>query len=540
MEELTAYFPKILISAVCSVLLLSPLEAQIIRTGSSVVVKIDSTTRLPDNPIPFDQYFSIVLTPRNPKAITKVFALPLKRAKDGSLLYDFHSPDIKIKEFHLMGPQLVIDFYPIKSGSSFDLYIERMLDSANLDTFVNFVAYIVYCQNHPGVYDDAAKTIMHSRYYYFFTGLVPHPNQYPGSYIDKQTKNLVLGNFYYDFLFERVCNAKMHSGCSDRSLDDNLPDPVPDDVEAVFNSSVQLDPAGNFLADLQTVSQNFLTGKLNDQTITSLIRIWSAGKADTLAKGLISIDYQDRSASVKPEDMVGRKKNYQVTVQRLSGLLDTLERLQDELPASHDLYQRVIDYVNGMTGRFADVKKTIDKKIREIGKTLADSGVISYPEYYVNNNDGFKDLTTASSSYLSPQVGLSFLGMTKNMGGYSVVPKITLGVNINWKPINKNLPRKDIPDKDLRNYLSAFFGVTFGGFSDSEYSNLLSSASLVGGLNWRIAGPLYFSFGGAAFKQQNKNPVINSFHPAFGVYASLLIDLDLTSAASSVVSIFTK
>ena len=519
-------------------------NGQIVKRGSNASIKIDSVTRLPDNPIPFDQPFSMVLTPRNPQNIVKIGAFPLEKDKKGKPYYKFGSNEISIVGYKIMGPQVLIDFYPIKPNKSFDIYIRRKLDSANLDAFLDFAAFVGSSKATPLNYTPDQIKSEEVLYKAFYNSLQPELHRSERADADMKHSNLNLATLPYDFLYQSDCESIPNlDQCNDRSMENHLSQFISAGILTIIGTSVNppdYTAENDLSVDLKKISQAYLANKLNDQTISAIISIWQDRKQDLLFKGFISADYKATTKPCKIEDIAERGKNFRTTLQRLLGLQDTLTRLSNEVVPSNSAFDRAKDYVGGLIDRFTKAQTSVDQKIKELTTTFTETGAIMYPEYYVSSNNGFKDLQTASGSFLSPQIGLSFLGMQKNIGGYQMIPKITLGININFKPINKNLIRKDIPDKNLWNYFSAFVGITFGGFTDPEYSNLLTSNSLLAGLNYRLNRSIYFSFGGSAFRQLNKNPVINTFHTEFGVYASALIDIDVASAASNFVSFFTK
>jgi hypothetical protein len=535
---------RIVIAVFLGLLFAGMTNGQVVRRGSNASIKIDSVTRLPDNPIPFDQSFSMVLTPRNPQNITNIQALQLVKDKKGNPDYKFPPNDIGIVGYKIMGQQVVIDFYPIKANKSFDIVIQRKLDSANLDAFLDFAAFVANSRAHPADYTAAQIRNEESLYVTFYNSLLPVIQLSPQAQVDKRNSHLNLATMTYDFLYQADCQAVQgNTRCPGRSLENQLSQSISSNIFAIIGTSVAppVYQAGNdFSSDLQTISQSYLANKWNDQTIGTVIAIWDDGKQDQLFRGFISADYKPAAKPNKMEDIAERGKNFQTTLQKLQGLYDTVTRLSNEVIDPDAAFDRAAKYLGLLIDAFKTAQKLVDQNTKDLSSTLAQTWASIYSEYYVTSNNGFKDLQTASGSFLSPQIGLSFLRMPKNIGGSQVIPKITLGVNINCKPINKSLIRADIPDKNIWNYFSAFVGITFGAFSDTEYSNLLASNSLLAGINYRLNRSVYLSLGGSAFKLQNKNPVINAFHPAFGVYASALIDIDVAGAASNFVSFFTK
>jgi hypothetical protein len=523
---------------------------QYVSNNSSYVVKIDSVTKQPDKAIPFDQAFTMVLSLQKPQTVLMIELMPIARDKNGSLSYWKNLPD-PITSMSVSGGQLVFDCPPLPPNFTFDLYIFRKLDSTNLNTFLNIVSNGVDALNNPGRYNAAQLAAIETKYVSFqnsFANSAKTPTKILGA-------QLALSR--YDYVFNQTCIATLGAAsCTGqtRTIEDYMTS-VPR-LNNAFTLIQNVAPAlnlygagGNFLDDLQYISESFRTEKLNDQIINSLIRIWIAGRDQDFINGLISTDFEDQiTESNNRFEIIGKQKNFQSNLQKIISLRDTIQKLQNE-NANFEYdpeFQRVNDCLLDMIQKFHQAQQTIDENVKVITSAFSNRE-FCYTEYYINNTDGIKDLQSESATRFSPQIGLSCLYVPNNERSWQFIPKLTLGVNFNFRAINKNLIRKDIPwesskipDKNLGNYISAYVGITFGGFSDPQYSNLLASNSLLVGLNYRITRNLYYSMGTSIFKQQDKNPIINSYHAQCGIYASLQLDLDFTSAISNVISYVTK
>ena len=517
-------------------------NGQYIVVGSTLAIKIDSATRMADQKIPFDQPFTIILTPSHPETVVDVMAFPVVRMKEGKPGIDPNSRKIHVVSIRRSGPQWLIEMPALLPNTSFDLYLKRKLDDANLAIFLNYASRIANEKVNNHNYTLSQKQEMNSSYRNFYRSLYKIPGQYGDA--KKLYSTPVLANFLYDFLYEVVCDStKGMDKCENRSLDNLVTKTMVADFKAIFDLSTGMIPypgGYNFLTDLKTVSQHFRTEKLNDQTISSLIRIYTAGKENEFLNGLYTLDFQYQSKPGSKEDITVRLNNVQNNYQKLSGLQDTLERISNEATPADPVTKRASDYLKQLVSSVYLTKTIVEASYDSILSTFQTDQAIFYPEWYVNNTDGYKDLQSESGVIFSPQLGISFLGVSKNLGGNQIIPKLSLGVNINFRAINKNLIRKDIPNRDWRNYLSGFVGLTFGAFHDPEYQNLFSSSSLLAGFNYRVTRSFYISTGAAFFRQQNLNPVINDFHTEVGIYMALLLDIDIVSAASSVTSILFK
>jgi len=526
--------PKLTLLAIALALSLAA-GAQYNSSGPDYVIKIDSLTRQTDKPIPFDQPFTIILTPRDPAGVIGVFAYPVVRDKPGYTHIDVGTVPFAKPTPTIRGPQVVIDFPAIKPNFNFDFCLIRQLDGDTLDEFMGYANYVAKALIVRPAPTDAEKLAKDNKYYYFVNKLKRAPNRY----------DVVATTWQYDFLFTQNCPGGPGYNCAQRGLEQTIAGSALQHYLAIYAVAPALTEYADLHDDLVAVSKKMKARKISDQTIAALIRIFTPSATGTIQEsnlysGLVSMDYTYQTSPVSLDDLKKRLANLDLSYQRLLGLQDTVERINNELPAFDPQIQHATEALKRIAAEVYRVKKAIADEYTPIKKYFQDLPATNYAEWYTHNTDGVKDLKTKSGNIFSPQIGITFLRLPKNTGGYQVIPKLAIGVNINFRDINKNLYRKDIPHKDWRHYLSGFVGLTFGNFRDSIYQNLFASNSLFFGLNYRITRSFYFSLGGTIIRQQYKDPVINDFHTQFALNASLMLDLDLASAASSITSLIYK
>jgi hypothetical protein len=509
--------------------------AQYNSAGSNIVVKMDTATHLPiaGSSIPFDQAFTISLTPKNPQNIIDVQAFKVisshgrKTIPDGSLA-------ISGVKYGLTGTTLNISFPAIKPDFHFDFCMIRQMDKDVLDTFMNYANFVAKSIILPASVTDEQKQKQDDKYNGFIVKLEKSASTYNN-----------YSAFRYDYLFPFACNQDENTDCDVRVLATLFQQPIIEHYNAILNYHFEplvAYPGGhNLHEDLALVSQSFRNEKYNDQTITSLIRITALnnGLTSLLAgKSPLNLNYQNQP--VDDYSFNARLKNLNFSILHLNGLIDSVERIHNEVPVHDAAVERVINYLIPLAQKMNNDIRSFNSNYTFIVNSFQKNPYLRYTDWYVNDTDAPKDLQARSSTLFFPELGLTFLGVRPNEGGNSVIPKLTIGVNINFRPTDKNLNRDQIP-KDIRGSIfSGFVGLTFGGFKNKEYSNLLSNNSLLTGLNVRLVKSLYFSFGASFYQQQNKNPIVNDFHTQIGAYAGLMLDIDIVSAASSVTSLIFK
>jgi hypothetical protein len=525
-----------------AVILLWPFSilAQYNPTGSNMVIKLDTATRLPSDgkAIPFDQPFTLVLTPKNPGNIIDVLAYRVI-TRNGAKSIDPGTWPIKGVRPVIQGAQLAIDFPAIPPDLHFDFCLLRQLDGTNLDEFMSYAN--VVARTRPALarflpINAADQNTKEREYISFINRLEKTPNNYNNT-----------SAFVFDYLFNSTCTAQMvgvaGAGCGTRNLESLFNTTLDQEYLAIlrFNYIPPAYPVGrSLLNDLIATSQTFRTKKINDQTISSLIRIVDQRQQNNLYSGFIPLNYNYQTKAIDRFAIKQRLLNITNAYQHCAGLLDTLERASHELVAPDPAIGILRDYMKLVVIQLDTNKHNIDEHYSTIYKYFQNQPGLEYTEWFVNNSDAPKDLQTRSTTLFVPQMGISFLAVRPNGGGNLVIPKLTLGLNVNFRPTDKSIPRNQIPDSIRGPFFSGFVGLSFAKFKSTEYDNLFATNSLLAGFSIKMTRSLYFSYGLSFYRQQNKNPVINDYHTAVGFYGALMLDVDILSAASSLTSILFK
>jgi len=233
-----------------------------------------------------------------------------------------------------------------------------------------------------------------------------------------------------------------------------------------------------------------------------------------------------------------RSLNLEVTYKQFPALLEVADALHILTQSADSRMERLHQFMHSSRGAIYKNWKLVSDNSDFIREQIQSS--VSYLEWFAYNTTGSRDLQTKSGTLFSAQVGIAGFQVVKHIEGVKVLPKLTAGVNFNFRQIDKSLDRRTIRNRGFAHNFSGYLGVTFGKFQDDEFDNFLPSNSLLLGLNWRIIDVLYFSLGGSVHKQRYRNPLINSHHSQFGAYAAVLLDLDFAKAATSITSILFK
>lgn len=303
-------------------------EAQYVSRSTDYYIRIDSLTRLPDKPIPFDKPFTMVLTPRSPQNIIGVNAYEAKRDKNKKpLIKEGEEPFLTVSP-KLMGNQLIIEFPAIPPNFQFDFCLLRKLDSDKLDTFITYLNLVAKSIEVPGSITPTEMARADYDYQDFNSKLENAPFTYNG-----------ITSYMYDYMFFSTCSTDNSGSCNTRTLERNFYNLVKPQYLLLLNANVSvLNPSANFVSDLKDVSQIFKNEKFSDNSLAAIIRIYSnPTTVNNLKTGLISLNYNYQTNPCQVENIKIRNDNYNSIYLQLSKLQDTLERLVNVMPANASL-----------------------------------------------------------------------------------------------------------------------------------------------------------------------------------------------------------
>lgn len=142
------------------------------------------------------------------------------------------------------------------------------------------------------------------------------------------------------------------------------------------------------------------------------------------------------------------------------------------------------------------------------------------------------DLKTLSGNFIIPEFGLAGMFPLGNANpGLTVRPYY--GVNISFRPINKNIRFRDIPDRYWRNLwyrTSLTLGLTYWALNKNrtDIRDLLDDTSPLVGLNFRCSRAFRVGGGVIVYHQHAPNPLLKDVWAAMP-YVCVSLDVDVVS-----------
>jgi hypothetical protein len=155
---------------------------------------------------------------------------------------------------------------------------------------------------------------------------------------------------------------------------------------------------------------------------------------------------------------------------------------------------------------------------------------------YFNFDSNGGDVKTSAGNYIIPELGLVAMATSQTFPTTAFV-RPYYGVNISFRPINKNLRFSDIPNLSIWHRLSFTLGATYYSIATNhdEIDDLVSNTCALTGLNYRLGRIVRVGAGATWFRRDNPNPVLPKQVYAMP-YISVSLDLDIANLISNVTS----
>ncbi|RSK38994.1 hypothetical protein [Hymenobacter perfusus] len=318
-------------------------------------------------------------------------------------------------------------------------------------------------------------------------------------------------------------------------------------------------------AQIQAMGIAVKMAKLGFQRVGDGLELLAGTRYRDMQLGLLNATrlYQDQPTEM--EYLHRRLQNLEANI----AYCDSLQQLVDAAIVSgstpvpvvlRSARQVVSDIRAGMRknyGRLASGGKTIQSLIDKTDKILQSTTLVG--------GTVASDLKTAGGNVLFLDAGLTNIAVPNLRDELVYLPRLYWGVNIYFRPIDKNTRRNRFPkyfDPPLKTggndsqgygpdygfvtrnsvwqHLSLNLGFTLGTLPNSEFDNLYNNMSLLVGPAYRFRRAFKVSGGLALLKRTSKHPETSNKVVTPGMYLSLSTDIDFIQGLKDVTSLLFK
>jgi hypothetical protein len=192
----------------------------------------------------------------------------------------------------------------------------------------------------------------------------------------------------------------------------------------------------------------------------------------------------------------------------------------------------------------------IEKRQNDINKVI---NAKANEAVWLMGNTQSKDMQTRGANLFTLDVGIANIWARDLDNLKAYIPKLYYGVNIHFRPIDKNAKFKYLPRKKDRDsvekgnilahrtiwqYLCLTAGFTIGSLDKNNFDNFFGGSSLMLGPSLRLTRSFRISAGICFLKRSTLNPLISEKKFTSGVYLSTSLDFDLLGTLGKVTGLF--
>ncbi|NID13504.1 hypothetical protein [Fibrivirga algicola] len=468
------------------------------------VISIDMATFKPSRRVPFDRPFILKMTVPREATIQNVFVYDVAEAESidrfnqaantkGKNLFKMINP-IKGTTFSLEDGVLYMGIPPLKPNTNYDI----VLINAFSDDLLKHL-FKVFSLLHASKPLDAQQVFS---------------DKLDVSKVEPSTLNVIPKNYYHATFsstqtFYATQVTPLLNGIEDvsaaaslRLAIDNLP------KQLIFPEAFTLKVDSNALA-----AMNLLT----EQTYLEAVLRGTQRFAIAQQKPTDAHDFPARLVNLaNSRRMVGRLK-----------LLALNLRQKAPTDPNFSQFEQV---VTKLESALFDKEKLLADNYKEMVKQIQRNSDFWYGQLLIASS-GFETIQAGSSYYLIPEIGVANTLPIGSDGTFTYLPKLLLGFNLGFRPIDKNLKPRYAPREARFWYRTSFtVAITVQPIKHPDFGDFFNNSSLFVGVNYRLNRSIRLGTGPFFLRRTNVNPLISEKPIIVAPYVSLSFDVDITNA----------
>lgn len=254
---------------------------------------------------------------------------------------------------------------------------------------------------------------------------------------------------------------------------------------------------------------------------------------DSIILGLLQLNtsyYQTNAPNAPPPISVSvdhlphRIQNLASTGRTLKSIYNYVELINDRQPSN--VYSSLLNDLNTAINIFSANQRDLEAVVNQVNQ----SPLFFVDEYYSSSQRTFN---TSVGTVVQADVGVAVIFTNKD---YRVGTYIRpyFGVNINFRPVNKNVPFYSI--QGIGKHFSLMAGITVGSLNRGEEPtmDLFGSNNLLAGLGIRLNHAVRFNTGTILFNAKHPDPLVDKPKRKFGVFYGISIDMEIRNLLSSI------
>ncbi|WP_149242985.1 hypothetical protein [Dyadobacter sp. 32] len=269
-------------------------------------------------------------------------------------------------------------------------------------------------------------------------------------------------------------------------------------------------------------------------------------KSSYIAFGYTPLNYAADFPKIDPINEEKRIANLDSTIRYFTTFKDIVSELSIYDPVNFAALKKSLVAQIGLLQKNRDILKTASKQMASIFENQLEAR-------WLTGNSGAKDLQAQGKNYFSMLAGIAYGAAKTNSGEIVQIPKLFLGLNINFRALNKDLrPLKDskrnakadtaalLTRRDIWHFVGLNVGLTLGPMKNNQFDNFYANTSLTIGPSVRVSRLFRVSAGPMFLNRTQKNPLSDQKKATMGGYVSIALDIDFLEPVTRIVNMVFK
>ena len=314
------------------------------------------------------------------------------------------------------------------------------------------------------------------------------------------------------------------TGVMDKTFNDFQTDIVPQ-FKSVFRD-LSTDLADNIkgnvshvgLPDLKLISKSFKEKEIENELNLFYDFLLSKASLQDLLKGYVGLGEIEK---LKKHELGKRMTALKLVVKKLKQLNSQLADLILVSDVEIPFRDRVQEYIKVAAENVVELKNSSQKLRKIVDVEYAHARTFSA-------ETGGNGLKVKAGRTIVSDFGLVSFFPKNNQGEFKLLARPYTGINIYFGGgIDRDLKIRELEQRKFWNMVSLSIGVTIGGISEENFTDLFNGLSPTIGANVRIAPRIRLGVGTLILRENNINPTISLQPIEFSPYLNVSFDLEL-------------
>lgn len=512
-EQDRCYLLKYIRVAFYSLILLMIISYRLVAQSNSSssnnpeIIKLDSITFKADKRIPFDREFILEMKVPEDIDIQNIFLYNVEIKRDGAskVIRKLEDPDNSgnispkyILGSKLSGTSLKIFVDPLEPNKNFDIELVQKFSGKNLNALIK----VLYLIHRGGIINAASE---------FTANLDP-------DIIEQPTPSIIQKKYYSGtFMYVNFFHAFRASPF----------------LTAIDHTTTLLP---NFAA-INAIPYQYLYAQstanaIDNAELGSLFSIPDVGAYKKILSGINKISIEKKQ-DVGDFEIEARLKNIKESLI----IVSKLKVLSQSLLLNNGVNPVFISFagkISGLESALIKSSSIIALNYKKLVATIKADSHFMYGKLLIVSSN-METIQTGAGYNLIPEIGIANTFPTGH-DGMKYIPRIYLGVNINFRPIDKNLKFQNVPREAIFWYRTSLtLGITTKPVQNKDFGDFFNNTSLLVGINYRFARGIRVSAGPILYRQKNYNPIVEKQILAMAPFLALSFDVDITQAIDKLI-----